>query len=198
MTVRSTLIKGDQKDQIDKEFKQSVVKPILKFHFKRDEFLGRINEFVYFLPFSDSELRQLVEFQLKMWKRISLEKHSIQLDWTEERVRIFFRACERHLRIFCDQRHANHVVLEQVETDLQMLPLWTCRLSKNVKSNPTKDVITVLTDGYDVSYGARSVKHETERKVVSKLAKAFEDGTLKKDMKIVMCCDLPENVQGMI
>ena len=99
MTVRSTLIKGDQKDQIDKEFKQSVVKPILKFHFKRDEFLGRINEFVYFLPFSDSELRQLVEFQLKMWKRISLEKHSIQLDWTEERVRIFFRARERHLRI---------------------------------------------------------------------------------------------------
>ena len=41
---------------------------------------------MYFLPFSDSELRQLVEFQLKMWKRISLEKHSIQLDWTEARV----------------------------------------------------------------------------------------------------------------
>ena len=89
VTVRSTLISGDQKDQIDKEFKQSVVKPILKFHFKRDEFLGRINEFVYFLPFSDSELRQLVEFQLKMWKRISLEKHSIQLDWTEGWVTIF-------------------------------------------------------------------------------------------------------------
>ena len=70
--------------------------------------------------------------------------------------------------------------------------------SKIYESNPTKDVITVLTDGYDVSYGARSVKHETERKVVSKLAKAFEDGTLKKDMKIVMCCDLPENVQGTI
>ena len=65
------------------------------------------------------------------------------------------------------------------------------------KNNLCKDVITVLTDGYDVSYGARSVKHETERKVVSKLAKAFEDGTLKKDMKIVMCCDLPENVQGI-
>ena len=98
MTVRSTLISGDQKDQIDKEFKQSVVKPILKFHFKRDEFLGRINEFVYFLPFSDSELRQLVEFQLKMWKRISLEKHSIQLDWTEGWVTIFFLAHERHIK----------------------------------------------------------------------------------------------------
>ena len=127
MTVRSTLIKGDQKDQIDKEFKQSVVKPILKFHFKRDEFLGRINEFVYFLPFSDSELRQLVEFQLKMWKRIALEKHSIQLDWTEERVRIFFGLASAIYGLFCDQRHANHVVLEQVETGLQIQPLWTCR-----------------------------------------------------------------------
>ena len=44
--------KGEEKTTVDKEFRQSVVKPILKFHFKRDEFLGRINEFVYFLPFS--------------------------------------------------------------------------------------------------------------------------------------------------
>lgn len=44
--------KGDEKTTVDKEFRQNVVKPILKFHFKRDEFLGRINEFVYFLPFS--------------------------------------------------------------------------------------------------------------------------------------------------
>ena len=100
-----------------------------------------------------------------MWKRISLEKHSIQLEWTEE-----------------------WVILQSVNFfDKEMY-----------KNNLSKDVITVLTDGYDVSYGARSVKHETERKVVSKLAKAFEDGTLKKDMKIVMCCDLPENVQGTI
>lgn len=41
---------------ISKKFKDEVVKPILKYHFKRDEFLGRINEFVYFLPFSRAEL----------------------------------------------------------------------------------------------------------------------------------------------
>ena len=133
--------KGDQKEQVDKDFKQNVVKPILKFHFKRDEFLGRINEFVYFLPFSDAELRQLVEMQLTMWKKIASEKHNIQLSWTE-------------------------------------------------------DVVTVLTDGYDVSYGARSVKHETERKIVSRLAKAFEDGTLKGDDQITLCCELPNDIQG--
>ena len=34
---------------ISKKFKDNVVKPILKKHFKRDEFLGRINEFVYWI-----------------------------------------------------------------------------------------------------------------------------------------------------
>lgn len=35
--------------------------------FKRDEFLGRINEFVYFLPFSRSELSKLVTKELQHW-----------------------------------------------------------------------------------------------------------------------------------
>ena len=37
-------------------------------HFKRDEFLGRINEMVYFLPFSRAELNLLVEKELKIWQ----------------------------------------------------------------------------------------------------------------------------------
>lgn len=52
---------------ISKKFKDGVVKPILKKHFKRDEFLGRINEFVYFLPFSKSELITLVTKELEFW-----------------------------------------------------------------------------------------------------------------------------------
>ena len=36
-------------------------------HFQRDEFLGRITEFVYFLPFSKCELSQLVSKELDVW-----------------------------------------------------------------------------------------------------------------------------------
>jgi ATP-dependent Clp protease ATP-binding subunit ClpB len=54
---------------ISKKFKDNVVKPILKRHFKRDEFLGRINEFVYFLPFSRSELIKLVTRELEFWSK---------------------------------------------------------------------------------------------------------------------------------
>ena len=77
--------------QVSRDFKEKVVEPILKVrgegghqgtqcvkqvspqtlqrHFKRDEFLGRINEMVYFLPFSRSELNLLVEKQLQLWKK---------------------------------------------------------------------------------------------------------------------------------
>ena len=53
------LAKSD-KIKISRHFKEKVVQPILKFHFGRDEFLGRINEIVYFLPFS----RFVVAFEL--------------------------------------------------------------------------------------------------------------------------------------
>lgn len=38
-------------------------------HFRRDEFLGRINEIVYFLPFCHSELIQLVSKELNFWAK---------------------------------------------------------------------------------------------------------------------------------
>jgi ATP-dependent Clp protease ATP-binding subunit ClpB len=52
---------------ISRNFKENVVQPILKRHFRRDEFLGRINEIVYFLPFSQAELLQLVTKELDFW-----------------------------------------------------------------------------------------------------------------------------------
>ena len=43
-----------EKITISRHFKEKIIQPILKYHFGRDEFLGRINEIVYFLPFSKS------------------------------------------------------------------------------------------------------------------------------------------------
>ncbi|XP_064405178.1 mitochondrial disaggregase-like isoform X2 [Halichondria panicea] len=70
--------------EISREFKEQVVEPILKFHFKRDEFLGRITEMLYFLPFSRSELNQLVERELCTWQERALQRHDIQLSWDKE------------------------------------------------------------------------------------------------------------------
>uniref|UniRef100_A0A493T179 ATPase AAA-type core domain-containing protein n=1 Tax=Anas platyrhynchos platyrhynchos TaxID=8840 RepID=A0A493T179_ANAPP len=58
-----------EKITISKQFKEKVIRPILKAHFRRDEFLGRINEIVYFLPFCHSELIQLVNKELNFWAK---------------------------------------------------------------------------------------------------------------------------------
>uniref|UniRef100_A0A2I2YA37 ClpB family mitochondrial disaggregase n=1 Tax=Gorilla gorilla gorilla TaxID=9595 RepID=A0A2I2YA37_GORGO len=108
---------------ISKNFKDNVIRPILKAHFRRDEFLGRINEIVYFLPFCHSELIQLVNKELNFWAKRAKQRHNITLLWDRE-------------------------------------------------------VADVLVDGYNVHYGARSIKHEVERRVVNQLAAAYEQDLL--------------------
>lgn len=109
--------------EVSRHFKDSVVRPILKRHFGRDEFLGRINEIVYFLPFSRQELLTLVNMELKRWAEKALARHAVELQWEG-------------------------------------------------------GVLGALADGYDVHYGARSIKHEVERRVVNQIALAAERGAL--------------------
>ncbi|XP_027555616.1 caseinolytic peptidase B protein homolog [Neopelma chrysocephalum] len=116
-------VQATDKITISKQFKEKVIRPILKAHFRRDEFLGRINEIVYFLPFCHSELIQLVNKELSFWARKAKARHNITLLWDRE-------------------------------------------------------VMDVLADGYNLHYGARSIKHEVERRVVNQLAAAYEQDLL--------------------
>lgn len=123
---------------VSRKFKDEVVKPILKRHFKRDEFLGRINEIVYFLPFSRNELIQLVTKEMQMWAQKAKDKHKIEIIWD-------------------------------------------------------RSVESALADGYDVNYGARSIKYEVERRVVNQLAAAHEKGFIGKGCSVQVCALWPES-----
>ncbi|XP_074428308.1 mitochondrial disaggregase isoform X2 [Larus michahellis] len=118
-------VQASDKITISKQFKEKVIRPILKAHFRRDEFLGRINEIVYFLPFCHSELIQLVNKELNFWAKKAKARHNITLLWDRE-------------------------------------------------------VMDVLADGYNLHYGARSIKHEVERRVVNQLAAAYEQELLPR------------------
>ena len=124
----------DEKIKISRHFKDNVVQLILKNHFGRDEFLGRINEIVYFLPFSKSELRQLVEREMIFWAKKALQRHNVEVVWD-------------------------------------------------------KQVLEYLAEGYNVYYGARSIKHEVERRVVAQLALAHENGQLTKGSTVRLLVD---------
>ncbi|KAL1116184.1 hypothetical protein AAG570_005679, partial [Ranatra chinensis] len=121
---------------ISRSFKDQVVRPILKRHFGRDEFLGRINEIVYFLPFSRMELNKLVFKELNYWANKAQTKHNVHLEWES-------------------------------------------------------GVETVIAGGYNMHYGARSIKHEVERRVISQLAAAQEAGLLTPGSTVHLAVDWP-------
>ncbi|UJR30524.1 hypothetical protein I4U23_018053 [Adineta vaga] len=122
---------GKNRITVSKQFKDKVVKPILKKHFRRDEFLGRINEMVYFLPFSKSEINKLLLKELEFWKKRAKDQHNIDIIWDRK-------------------------------------------------------ALDCLADGYDINYGARSLKHEIERSVVNQLAAAHEQGLIESGNQVLL------------
>ncbi|KAF3847862.1 hypothetical protein F7725_020890 [Dissostichus mawsoni] len=137
--TNSDVQKGDDV-KISRQFKESVIRPILKAHYRRDEFLGRINEIVYFLPFCHSELLQLVTKELNFWakkvRNTVISQHPTFITWAKQR----------------------HDITLQWE----------------------RPVLDLLAGGYNMHYGARSIKHEVERRVVNQLAAAYEQELLPK------------------
>jgi ATP-dependent Clp protease ATP-binding subunit ClpB len=117
----------DQQKKVDesqislsRKFIEHVIYPILYEHFRRDEFLGRVNEVLFFLPFSEEELREITSREISRWAEKARTRHGITITWEPE-------------------------------------------------------VVDVLAAGYNIRYGARSIKYEVERKVVNLIAKANEN-----------------------
>ena len=116
-----------------KDFEQTILYPILKRHFGRDEFLGRINETLIFLPFTKEELFQFAQKELERWAGKAAKRHNIVITWDE-------------------------------------------------------DVVEMLCKGYNVNYGARSIKHECDRVIVNVLARAYEQDVIRPGSNVKLVC----------
>ena len=68
------------------DFLRHEIHPILKRHFRREEFLGRINDMVVFHPLADKDLKETVETELGRWRVKAYERHGIRLLWTDRLV----------------------------------------------------------------------------------------------------------------
>jgi len=120
---------NDEATSLSREFIEEQIRPILKNHFQRDEFLGRINEILFFLPFNAVELKQLTVRQLEKWRTLAKKRHNIDITWSDE-------------------------------------------------------IIPIIQDGYNFRYGARSLQHEVERRVVNQIARAHELGKVTNNGKV--------------
>jgi len=79
------------------------------------------------------------------------------------------------------------------------LEYWKGKAKKNHGMELTweTEVLNVLADGYDIKYGARSIKHEVERRVINQVAAAHEQGVLPKDCKLrLVAARAPDDPSG--
>lgn len=140
--------KIDKKDSdsditLSRRFIDRVIYPILYDHFGRDEFLGRINEVLFFLPFDQKELKEITTRELMRWAEKAKKRHNITLTWSP-------------------------------------------------------DVVDVLVEGYNIRYGARSIKYEVERKVVNHVAKLNENDEVTDGGRVHVAVEETESGRRII
>lgn len=58
-----------------------------------------------------------------------------------------------------------------------------------------RKALDFLANGYDINYGARSIKYEVERRVVNQIAVAHEYGLIENGSHVLISADLPPNQQ---
>jgi ATP-dependent Clp protease ATP-binding subunit ClpA len=56
-----------------------------------------------------------------------------------------------------------------------------------------RKALDFLVNGYDINYGARSIKHEVERRVVNQIAAAHENCLIEKGSNILITADLNQS-----
>eukprot|EP00160_Parvularia_atlantis_P020203 Unigene8260_Nuclearia_a/m.25364 Unigene8260_Nuclearia_a/g.25364 ORF Unigene8260_Nuclearia_a/g.25364 Unigene8260_Nuclearia_a/m.25364 type:complete len:498 (-) Unigene8260_Nuclearia_a:68-1561(-) len=78
-----TGVPTDETTALSKLFVDDVVLPILSRHFRRDEFIGRINEILFFLPFDQAEKIAIARRELQLWQKQASDRHGITLTWDD-------------------------------------------------------------------------------------------------------------------
>lgn len=139
LVLRQQAAAANEDPKVSSHFRYSVIRPILKARFRMNEFIGRINETVYFLPFSPDELLQLVDLDLTRWQEKTKKRHGVDLTWSDK-------------------------------------------------------VPALIARGYDVHYGARSLKYELDRQVINHLAQAWEQGDIVRQSKVYVDVDPSDRI----
>ena len=124
----------------------AVVQPILKYHFRRDEFLGRINEIVYFLPFSRQELITLVEKEMTFWAKKAKEKHNVDIQWDGDVLNLLADGYNVHYGARCE------MMIKRIENFRNILRL---RHVRSIKHEVERRVVTQLALAHETDQLSR-------------------------------------------
>ncbi|KAH8111537.1 P-loop containing nucleoside triphosphate hydrolase protein [Phellopilus nigrolimitatus] len=119
--------------------------PILKRELKRDEFLGRINQIVVFLPLSQEEIGTVIKGELDIWRRRAQEKHAIKLSWANEVVRKLATAYDVNYGVRSVANEVQRIAVQLV-ADAQIQGRITRNWHAYLTTNDLGDIILKSSD----------------------------------------------------
>lgn len=96
------------------DFAQKTIMPILKHAFRRDEFIGRINEILFFLPFTLEQRLALAKKEVEKWQEIAKKRHQMCLEWGRDLEEFLIKAYDLRFGV----RSIQHEVGRQVVSKL--------------------------------------------------------------------------------
>jgi len=141
------------KEIISGDFAQKNIMPILKKHFKRDEFLGRINEILFFLPFTEEERLLLAHREVEKWKNIAMKRHNMTIEWGPELEHFLIKAYDLRFGV----RSIQHEVGRQVVSKLAGAH------EEDVITEGDTVILTVVDDAVVLKKGERKPPKEDKK-----------------------------------
>uniref|UniRef100_A0A673LW52 Caseinolytic peptidase B protein homolog n=1 Tax=Sinocyclocheilus rhinocerous TaxID=307959 RepID=A0A673LW52_9TELE len=97
-----------------------------------------------------------------------------------------------HPRVFLSR----HIVFNKPYSYSGVMYLFQAKQRHNITLLWERPVLELLAGGYNLHYGARSIKHEVERRVVNQLAAAYEQELLPKGCTLRLTVDGGQEKDG--
>ncbi|KLO08748.1 hypothetical protein SCHPADRAFT_880206 [Schizopora paradoxa] len=111
--VERTEDRPEEYTRVVGDFNRSI-HPILKQSLRRDEFLGRINQIVVFLPLNEEEISVVINKELTTWAKRAHEKHEIKLTWSSEVVKKLTKSYDVNFGVRSVAHEVQRIAVQQV------------------------------------------------------------------------------------
>ncbi|MES1921090.1 Para-hydroxybenzoate--polyprenyltransferase, mitochondrial precursor (PHB:polyprenyltransferase), partial [Bonamia ostreae] len=107
-------ILSDESTRLSRKFVEKRIYPVLHKHFHRDEFIGRINEILFFLPFNEKELKTLTSIELEKWAERAMQRHKIKITWTNGVVDLIAKGYNKYYGARSIQNEVDRKIINEL------------------------------------------------------------------------------------
>jgi hypothetical protein len=86
--------------------------------------IRRIDEMLYFLPFSNAELMQLATIEMDKWASRAQKRHNIKLEWSQEALQAIVKEYDIHYGARSIQHAVDSRIINKIAAEQEAVCRW--------------------------------------------------------------------------